>query len=643
MSSADPALGAAVRASDARAIFSSRRVDFPNFVDLLVYAFLLAAGAFFLYFRLRAHDFQHDDVFYFQRAISILHLGYDGFNGTPETSQPPGLPYLFAGFCLLGGCSYAVVLGSMAVFETLGLAVTYTLFRRETSQIVAIAICVLLVTFPLGFQLATEWVANAFPVFFTSMSALLVTARLDEAASRGARLRWGVLLAVLVACSVMIASATLSLLGAVVAKIASTFFRDRRLALKQLKNYAAVLLLGIAVQGLWTHRKPMPIEWPIQGFPRPYLQQLPLKSGPNPELGYATWRDVIVRVETNLKEEASLLLQLLYPGWINLALPSVAVTAPILLILLGLGDSLWRARGDTLAEWYFAAYQVIYLLWPWKLEVRYFLPVAPLALLYLWRGAEALLALAKNRPRILGAVWLPASAVLAAANWLWLRQVAGAASASHGSMQPKLSLAFWCFSGILALWIAWKSSAWQRFLSILLEWCSRPLGSLRFSPLHVAGAACGIFVAFMAASGFAAELRIGRQNLDLHSAVNRTPPDAEAALWLRSHTPSDAILMSREIPTVSYLSGRKVIWLPPSGDPRLLIEGIRKYKVDYISVIKRKDSYFLPPDDDSMAALLASYPSAFRPVAQTPEVRIFQVLKDNLPANSQGNFSTIEH
>jgi hypothetical protein len=470
------------------------------------------------------------------------------------------------------------------------------------------------------------------------MSALLVAVKLDEAASRGARLRWGALLAVLVACSVMVASATLSLLGAVVAKIVAAFFRDRRLALKHLKNYAAVLLLGIAVQGLLAHRKPMPIEWPIQGFPRPYLQQLPLKSGPNPELGYASWRDVILRVETNSKEEASMLLQLLYPGWINLALPSVAVAGPILLILFGCANSIWRVRGDTLAEWYFAAYQVIYLSWPWKLEIRYFLPVAPLALLYLWSGAKALIALAKDRPRMLGAVWLPASAVLAAANLLWLRQVGEIASASHGSMQPKLSLALWSLSGILALWMAWKSTAWQAFFSMFIEWCSHPLGSLKFSPLRVARVACGIFVAFTAASGFAAELRIGRQNLDLQSAVNRTPPDAEAALWLRSHTPPHAIVMSRQIPTVSYLSGRKVIWLPPSGNPRLLIEGIRRYKVDYISVIKRKDSYFLPPDDDSMAALLASYPSAFYLVSRTPEFRIFQVLKDNLPATSQGNF-----
>jgi hypothetical protein len=637
MSSTNPALEASAQARDGRATFSSERRNSLDFFDLLVCAFLFASGGLLLYFRLRAQDFQHDDVFYFQRALSIIHLGYDGFNGAPETSQPPGLPYLFAGFCLLGRCSYPFILGSMAVFETLGLVATYALFRRQTARIVAIAICVLFVASPLTFSLATEWVATTFPVMFTSMSALLVAAKLDEATSRSARLRWGASLAVLVSCSMMIASAALSLLGAVVAKIVVTFFRDRQRALIHLKNYAAVLLLGIAVQGLWAHRKPMPIEWPIQGFPRPYVQQLPLKSGPNPELGHATWNDVVLRVESNLENETSLLLQLLYPGWINPALPSVAVAGPILLILLGCGNSAWLVRGDSLAEWYFAAYQTIYLFWPWKLEVRYFLPVAPLALFYLWRGAQTLFALAKNRPRILGAVWLPASTALAISNLLWLRQVV-ATTAAHGSLQPRLSLAFWCLSAILALWMIWKSSSWQRFLSVFLEWCLRPLGSLKLKPLHVAGAACGIFITFTVASGFAAGLQIGRQNLDLHSAINRTPPDAEAALWLRSHTPPDAILMSREVPTVSYISGRKVIWLPPSGNPRLLIEGIRKYKVDYIIVIKRENSYFLPPDDESMAALLATYPSTFRLVAQTPDVRIFQVLKDNLPAASQGNF-----
>lgn len=637
MPSADPNAPTALQADRARTTFPSRITKPFNVVDIFAYAFLLAAGVFYYCFRSQARDFLRDDVFYFQRALSILHLGYDGFNGAPETTQPPGLPYLFAGFCLLGGCGYRVIQAAFPVFETLGLLVSYTFFRRQTSQIIAIVICVLVAASPVYFSLATAWIATSFPVFFTSMSALLVSEKLDEAASRKARICWSALAAILVASSMMIASAALSLLGAVVAKMVFIFFRDRRRTLAHLKNYTAVLLLAVVAQGLWAHRKPMPIEWPVQGFPRPYVQQLPLKSGPDPEQGYATWRDVVLRIKKNLLDETSLLLKFLYPGWINLALPSVAIAGPILLILLGWGESLWRARGDTLAEWYFAAYQVIYLFWPWNLEVRYFFPVAPLAMLYLSRGLQTLSALAKNRPRILGAAWVPASAILAAASLAWLRDSHPVAPALPGGLQAKLSFGFWTLSVVPAMWMVWKSSSWQAFLSSFLEWCSCPLNSLKFKPLYVAAAACAVYVTVVATSGFATELRLGKEYRDPHSSVNRIPPDVEAAWWLRSHAAPDAILMSRETPTVSYHSERKVIWFPPSGNPRLLIEGIRRYKVDYLIVVKRADSYFLPPDDVAVAALLANYPDAFRLVMQTPDFRIFQILKDNLPS-SQGHF-----
>jgi len=41
-----------------------------------------------------------------------------------------------------------------------------------------------------------------------------------------------------------------------------------------------------------------------------------------------------------------------------------------------------------LIEWYFAGYELIYLLWPWTMELRFLLPIAPLACFYIWQGAK---------------------------------------------------------------------------------------------------------------------------------------------------------------------------------------------------------------------------------------------------------------
>jgi hypothetical protein len=61
------------------------------------------------------------------------------------------------------------------------------------------------------------------------------------------------------------------------------------------------------------------------------------------------------------------------------------------------------------------------------------------------------------------------------------------------------------------------------------------------------------------------------------------------------------------------------------------MEGIQKHKIDYVVAVKRWYSYYLPPDDDCIAALLAKYPSALRLIEQTAEFRIFQVTRDGNP------------
>src|SRR5216684_82009 len=131
-------------------------------------------------------------------------------------------------------------------------------------------------------------------------------------------------------------------------------------------------------------------------------------------------RDIGVRIKTNLQDETAMFVELFSSHWINVAWWSVVIAGPFFLILLGWGYSVWQARGDALQEWFFAGYQFIYVLWPWKMEVRFFLPAAPLACLYLWKGIQALGVLVKNKPVLLGIVWMPISVILAVKSILWL-------------------------------------------------------------------------------------------------------------------------------------------------------------------------------------------------------------------------------
>jgi hypothetical protein len=633
MSIAGSTIGPALR-HPAR-IFAARFPDgtalSPILADVLVFGVFLTIGVLTVFFQRQAADFLSDDVSYFERARSLLQYGFDGFNGRLETTQPPGLPIVLAVMCYAGACSYAAMLSAMAVFETLGFAVSYLLLRREIGRAPAAAICLLLVVSSSYFSMATQWVATTLPFFFAIMSSLLVARKLEESTTAAARLGWGALLTVLATASLMIASAGIALLAAIVVKIAATYLRDRRLALKYMKTYVAVLLVGIAAQALWARRTPAVLEWPLPGYPRPYLQQLPLKNGPEPQLGYATWRDVAVRIKTNLQDETVMFVGLFSSHWINAAWWSVVTTGPFFLILLGWGYSVWRAKGDTLQEWFFAGYQFIYLLWPWKMDVRYFLPVAPLACLYLWRGIQALGILVKSKPVLLGVVWMPLSMILAARSIVWLQNDPLVIHITESGLQQEVSFAVWLLSGIAAVRLVRRGSKWPASLASLLQGRHQKIGPFDIDPRRSLKFACTLMTAGLAVVGLTNELAIGRENRDLNSAVNRVTPDVKAATWIRDHTGAEAVIMARHVPITYYYANRKIVWFPPSSDAQLLMEGIQKHKIDYLVAVKRWNSYYRPPDDDCIAALLAKYPSALRLIQQVPDFRIFQATRNGNP------------
>src|SRR5262249_3471779 len=117
-------------------------------------------------------------------------------------------------------------------------------------------------------------------------------------------------------------------------------------------------------------------------------------------------------------------------------------------VLVGIGCSLYRTGGG-LPEWYFLSQEVMYLLWPWNFELRFFLPVTPLACLYLWRGGEALLALARHSPRTVGACLLPFLVLLDVDASVWIVESRG--------LQPLLAVLSWSFGICVAVGMVWPA------------------------------------------------------------------------------------------------------------------------------------------------------------------------------------------
>lgn len=592
-------------------------------IDITVYGLIVGLGALQFGLAQRSDDFFRGDTTYFELARSIIEKGSYEFNFKPETMLPPGFPAILALICVTVSCSYLVLVRSMAVFATLGLAASYELLRREQGRVVAIVSCLLLGSSPMLFEFATGMVFSDLPYFFTSMATLLLATRLDTERSFQARIVLRLLCGVLLVGSLLIRSSGIALLAGLFAWLTVSRFAKREVRLRRLRTFVPLLLAGLFVEILWMQwaARHEVLQWPmVGGYPQPYIAQLSVKNANHPELGTASVSDIPSRVANNLGERGAALTKLLArKEYINPAWFSPAVFGPVLLILVGVGSSIWRGGGNW-PVWYFVIHEAMYLLWPWNFEIRLFLPVALLACLYLWRGGKVLLGVASKKPRAVGAWSLPLSVILGV--------YAGAAAWNSGSVQPTLAAIFWALVAIVSVWIAWKGSDQSRvgfapLLSMLGVRMSIGSKSLTVSQLGSI-----VLVAAVVAVGLVQQLSMGRDNLTFDVTKQRSYPDIEAAQWIGAHTASATVVMARQLDVVYHYSRRRVVWFPPSSNPQLLMDGIRKHKVEFVIVTSREVSYWLPPDQDCFEPLVSSYPRAFRLVHKGSQFRIFEVGSD---------------
>ena len=607
--------------------------------DLIFFVLIIVFGASAVLLHQRTADFWGEDVFYADAAHSLLHDGFYGVNGNPETTQPPGLPGILAVLFSIFGYSYAASAGAMAVFETLGFLIVYEFLRHRVPNLVAGTICIVLLSSPLYFAWATRMVYPCYPYFFSTMVALLSGEKYDHATTTRSKILWGSVLTIAVAASLLIATGTIALLGALAAVLVVTSLRDRRLARTRLLKYLPVLLVGIAVQGAWMHRKPAPSEWSLPGYPGSYLQQLKLKRGNYPELGMAKWSDIPDRVTTNLKAESDILVQLVLRHGINQTRVAV-VAIPVLLIAIGWAYSVWKTGGMELLHWYFAGYEVIYLLWPWSMESRFLLPIAPLACLYVWQSGKALILVSRVKPRVVGLIWLSAALLLttSAVQSLYAHWTQHESDLTDALLLPAglifAGCALWMTYTGLSIFSTEQSSGMER-------WLKRSPGRRWVDRQRLFRCAGYLFVTALVLIGISVELRMASENLRvtdlLHSEMTGIyevlAPEVEAGVWLRSHTPADSVIMARHWATVHHYAERKMVWFAPISDPRVLFEGIVRHGIDYIVVVKHREPYYLPDDDTCFERLLEVHPTTFRLILQSANLRIFLVEKSEIHRN----------
>jgi 4-amino-4-deoxy-L-arabinose transferase-like glycosyltransferase len=587
-------------------------------VDVAALAGILCLGSLEFGLYQRGRDFYAGDISYFELALSLVRTHSYGFDFRPETMLPPGLPAILAALAIVLGDSHTIMVRAMAVFSTLGFGMAYAVLRREQGRAFAAATTVLVMASPTFFRLATRTVFSDLPFFFTSMCTIWAAIRLDRATTSKRRtVALGAVCAVSLVLSILLRSAGVTLCLGFGAWLAVTFFVDPARRIHRLRRFVPVLLAGLLAQSLWAvwaNKNETPPEWPIGGYPGAYTNQLFLKNGNQPQLGRATLGDIPRRIEQNLVDRTVGYVEIvtgkggrLPHTWFS---PLVAI--PIFLVMVGVLRSIWEKGGQPY-DWYFLAYEALYLVWPWDFEIRFLLPVAPLACLYAWRGWNTCLDWTLRKPR-------------AAVGWSSLTSIVlGTLSAVYareaGGFRPMIPVLGWVV--IIAAAVT----------SYLLRLHPRSVPQPPIEPSHTHGKypkgvrlAAVLTMVVVVGVDLAEEIKVGRENVLFDMSREVTYPDIVAARWIQAHTDKDAVVMARQLDVVYHYAERKVVWFPPMNDPQGLMDGISKHRVSFIIVLEQgTDNYWRPEDAECFDALSKAYPGAFRIVQESAHEKIYSV------------------
>jgi hypothetical protein len=612
--------------AQSRLIQSIRSVSLPGWIaDSAVYIYVLLVGVFQFTHYPRAADFVTDAT-YTDLARSILEHGSYQIRFMPQTTLPPGLSLILAMVGRFAGLSPAVMFRVVAVFTALGLIATYELLRRVEGRGLAAVACLLLASCPAMFIFNTGVVFPEMAFLFASMLALLLALKIDRSEQSSALIGWELLLGIVLGFAVLIRSVGIALLAGVCAWSVASLLLAPELGKRRIRRFAIPLVLGLAAQlswSVWAHHHQV-LEWQLPGYPESYLSQLKVKDGQNPELGLAHLSDIPRRVEHNAITRAARFSQLLTREHISQFWSSPLIIGVLVLVATGLTSSF--ANGGQLNDWYFLAYETVFLFWPWETADRFLYPVVPLGCLYLWRGIKTLRGFSIRQPKAAGIGFAFFGSLLCLISAMFALRIAtfpdDIQHVKADQAEPIIATLFWAALAVVGFGMlafhsldgSRQSSRLARFGRIL---SSGPAGPLRLLTI--------LIIAVLVGSGSVQLRAIGRENLKPDITSNLYP-EIEASEWIDAHEASDRVIMAREPEFVFHYTHRRVVWFPPISDPKILMDGIRRYHVELVVVTNRPESYWQPSDDVCFQLLWQAFPSSFHLVSEGPNYWVYEVL-----------------
>ena len=305
---------------------------------------------------------------------------------------------------------------------------------------------------------------------------------------------------------------------------------------------------------------------------------------------------------------------------------SPLIFGPLVLIVIGVGSSLWVAAGQ-LHDWYFLCYEFVFMLWPWDYRDRFLIPIVPLACVYLWRGAKAIKNYGVLQPRAAGLCLVLAGSFLCISSAAFAFGFIGfPANTEHvrgDHLQTIAATLLWGALATIGLWIISSSSSKQGRTGVNV-FAQLPRNIESKGPVAFRVVAIAV-VAVVVLSGTMQVLAIGRYNVKHEVAENPGYAMMQAAEWIRAHEPADRVIMAGEPEFVFHYAERRTVWFPPISDPKVLMDGIRRHRIGAILVVHQARSYWLPPEDVCFQSLIRAYPRALQLAYEGSDAWVYDV------------------
>jgi hypothetical protein len=533
----------------------------------------------------RIESYGSDTSTYFGLAQSLRHQHAYWFDFAPHVTYPPGYPVLLAGLMSVVGENFAALVRLSIPIFFLGLFGLYRLLELQWGSRIASALVILAAVSGDAYFWSTVGLHSDVPYFTVSIFALLCFVLGERASTRGRRIAYRILVAVLASYLVLLRSVGVTLVGGILLWMVYPVIPLWRTAgdssLGRVRRWLPPSLLPLIVLVAWSAwtRQHAPPRTAGGDYMDSYGQQF-LKEDPHqidsPMISVVKIPARVLRMAGTRATNAVHMVLNTPPVYLSAYNP--LVLAFVLIVIVGFVSVArhgggGKGRGGTIVECYMLSYCALLVLYPFDEGSRYLLPILPFLGLYGLEGIKAFSRLFRRVGR----------------------------------------------------------STRGRFVVAL--------GSDR-----LLAASLGVLFALITLGGLVRINGLAHINLHPDPSSFTNAATQRASEWVARNTRPGDVIMNDQWAILHRLTNRKTVRFPLTTDPTVIAQRIASDDVAYVVVLNEKRyEYYNPSMMRRFDVVRKQHASWFAPAHVFQDGTIYCVQRGEIPAIASGAHGDLVH